>query len=194
MSQDLLFPEMPVAKPGHPLFVAIFPPAELQQHIAAVGGELRQKHRLTGRQRSQNNLHITLCDFSGNKESFEKIVEVARIACGAVASAVPPFEIGLDRAQSFKGREGNSFVLKTSVMPEALKALRARLLAEFVRQGCLPKFESGNNPHVTLLYDKQLIVEHPIEPVCWTAGEIVLVESHVGEGRYSFLGRWNLDG
>jgi 2'-5' RNA ligase len=72
--------------------------------------------------------------------------------------------------------------------------MRGRLLAEFMKQGCLPKFESGNSPHITLLYDKRLIPEHAIEPVRWTAGEIVLVESHVGEGRYSFLGRWNLGG
>ena len=50
------------------------------------------------------------------------------------------------------------------------------------------------NPHVTLLYDRALAPEAPVEPVSWTVSEFVLIHSLLGQTRHIVLGRWALQG
>jgi 2'-5' RNA ligase len=49
-------------------------------------------------------------------------------------------------------------------------------------------------PHMTLLYDRQLVKEHAIEMLSWTVSEFVPVHSFVGQGRHVHLARWPLRG
>jgi 2'-5' RNA ligase len=49
-------------------------------------------------------------------------------------------------------------------------------------------------PHVTLLYDKQILAPMPIDPVIWRVEEMVLVRSEVGVTKYERPGRWKLGG
>jgi 2'-5' RNA ligase len=49
-------------------------------------------------------------------------------------------------------------------------------------------------PHVTLLYDRQVLAPTPINPVAWKVEEIVLVRSEVGATKYEKPGRWKLGG
>ena len=44
-------------------------------------------------------------------------------------------------------------------------------------------------PHVTLLYGARGVEEHPIEPICWTVSEFVLIRSRKG---HDYLARWSL--
>jgi 2'-5' RNA ligase len=48
------------------------------------------------------------------------------------------------------------------------------------------------HPHLTLLYDKQSSIKASVNPVTWTAEEIVLVCSEVGRTKYHRLGAWKL--
>ncbi|RYE41204.1 MAG: hypothetical protein EOP21_08990 [Hyphomicrobiales bacterium] len=50
----------------------------------------------------------------------------------------------------------------------------------------------GFRPHVTLLYDNQLVAGREIAPVQWTVRDVVLVRSVVGQGRHVIEGRWPL--
>jgi 2'-5' RNA ligase len=47
-------------------------------------------------------------------------------------------------------------------------------------------------PHVTLLYDSRLVAEQAVSPIHWTAHELVLVHSLLGQTRYVPLARWPL--
>jgi hypothetical protein len=49
-------------------------------------------------------------------------------------------------------------------------------------------------PHVTLLYDDQLVPATAVQAIGWTATELVLVHSLLGETRHIHLGRWPLSG
>ena len=51
---------------------------------------------------------------------------------------------------------------------------------------------TGFTPHLTVLYDKKLIPEHPIMPVKWRVSEFALVHSYAGLGRYVIVQRWPL--
>jgi 2'-5' RNA ligase len=48
--------------------------------------------------------------------------------------------------------------------------------------------------HVTLLYDKRVVDEQPIEPISWTVREFVLVRSLHGQTRHTDVARWQLRG
>lgn len=47
-------------------------------------------------------------------------------------------------------------------------------------------------PHLTLLYDKELLAPQSVEPVSWTAKEIVLALGEAGAKDYHRLGSWVL--
>jgi len=75
-------------------------------------------------------------------------------------------------------------------------AREARLLQESVRAairdaGIEPISGTLPEPHVTLLYG-QGDLSQIIEPVCWTARELVLIQSITGQTRYVVRGRWQL--
>ncbi len=47
-------------------------------------------------------------------------------------------------------------------------------------------------PHITLLYDRRLVDEHPIESLGWTVTDFVFVHSLIGQGVHNHLARWPL--
>ena len=49
-------------------------------------------------------------------------------------------------------------------------------------------------PHMTVSWRGRRIPETPIDPVRWRASELVLIDSHHGEGKHEVLGRWTLSG
>jgi 2'-5' RNA ligase len=50
------------------------------------------------------------------------------------------------------------------------------------------------NPHLTMLYDEQIVLEAGIPPLRWTVHDFVLVHSVNGEARHHHLARWPLGG
>lgn len=52
---------------------------------------------------------------------------------------------------------------------------------------------AGFMPHLTLAYDRAAIPETVLdEPVRWRAGELTLIRSEQGLGRYTRLAHWPL--
>jgi RNA 2',3'-cyclic 3'-phosphodiesterase len=49
-------------------------------------------------------------------------------------------------------------------------------------------------PHVTLTYHGCRLEEQPIDPICWTIRDFVLVLSLIRRTKYVELGRWQLRG
>ena len=175
------------------LFLAVFPDPITAQRLSHLATGVRNKHRLTGRLRPPEHFHITLQYLGDESEVPENVVHAVGRACEAVANRESSFEIELDRVLSFSGRPGNCplVLIGSEDGTSALKRLHEVLVTELskhLRLGRDLKFK----PHLTLLYDKQSLVEEPVETVSWRIREIVLVRSEVGATKYQRLGAWKL--
>ena len=172
------------------LFFALFPDAGTAGHIAALAGELRDRHGLRGQPLARERFHITLTHL-GDYEGLPRDL-VAKAAEAGRRVAAPPVQARFDRAGSFAGRaRNNPFVLLSGERETPVTAFQ-RVLGEAMKATGLGHKAGPYSPHVTLLYDDAVIADHAIDPVSWTAGEFVLVHSLLGQTRHVILDRWPL--
>ncbi|HEX2748373.1 MAG TPA: 2'-5' RNA ligase family protein [Verrucomicrobiales bacterium] len=178
------------------LFLAIFPDADAVQQISERTPGLRSSHRLTGRLRPADHFHITIHWFDDYVEIPGDVVQAAGEACESVTALTPAFEVSFDRVMSFRGSQGNCpFVMAGNDQPgTALMKFHAMLSKALLKHRCPGRARSHFKPHLTLLYDRQMVHETPVKPVAWTAREIVLVHSELGATRYHRLGHWKFRG
>jgi 2'-5' RNA ligase len=185
------------ARPTDRLFLALFPPSETALQIAELAAQIRNAHALRGRPLEAARFHITLNhlgDYAGLPP------DVVRQACAAAAEAASmsqSFAVSFTRAESFAGMPRNRpLVLRGD--DEGLSALMAfhKVLGMALKKTANlgPWAKPAYTPHVTLLYDDSALDATPVPPVAWTAGEIVLVHSLLGETRHVHLARWPLSG
>ena len=175
---------------SYTLFFAIIPEPHSAQRIEQVAVELRQQHGLKGECLETDRLHLTL----HTVEQFEafvsqQVVDAALAAAARVRCA--PFSIAFDHARSFPSSD--AFVLRSDESSDsAIKHLRQLLTLELRRFELRPK--ATETPHMTMLYDKHKVAEHPIEPLHWTATRFALILSHVGAGHHQRIAEWPLVG
>lgn len=193
----LLQPEVIRGRPGrllgYNLFLAIFPPPEIAERVGLLGADLRRHHGLRGRCLRPQHLHMSLHAIAGFKHAIPvQVIDAARAAASGIAC--PPLPIAFDHACSFSNRgdpDNNAFVLRCDARSDAVVArLRQALALALRRSGLHPK--QSSTPHMTMLYDQQVVPEHPIEPICWTASRFALILSHQGLGHHEWLGHWQL--
>lgn len=179
---------------SHSLFLALFPDHATIQRICEKMAGIRQQHGLTSKMRPLDHLHLTLHWIGDYPEVPEDLVQIIGRACKQVAERVRPFEVRLDQVLSFRGRPGrNPLVLSGNDADNArLTSLHQTLLVELAKVLPMKKGGLKFHPHLTLLYDKPSNIKAPVDPVTWTAGEIVLVCSEVGRTKYHHLGGWKL--
>jgi RNA 2',3'-cyclic 3'-phosphodiesterase len=178
--------------PADGLFFAAFPELNVTAGIARLTRRLRGQHGLKGKVLAADRLHVSLChvgDYSGLPRD---IVATAYEAAATVV--MPSFVVAFDRVASFNVRsDGQALVLRGSDGVAGLMVLHTCLGAAMRRAGLrrsVPHYE----PHMTLMYGDQCIVEHAVEAIDWTVKEFVLVHSLHGQTRYVLLGRWPLRG
>jgi 2'-5' RNA ligase len=144
---------------------------------------------MRGQPLATERFHITLDhlgDFAGVPQG---IVDKALEAAARLEA--PAFDLAFDRAASFAGRaRSRPFVLQGAEGLQPLMSFRAALVAGMARRGLRAK--TGFTPHVTLLYDDSLVPVQAIEPIGWTARQLVLVHSRLGKSQHIHLGRWPL--
>jgi RNA 2',3'-cyclic 3'-phosphodiesterase len=173
------------------LFFSIFPDALTAFRIAQIARRCRRDLGLRGEPLAASRLHISLQYLGRYLEMPETVVAKARAAAARVR--MPPFAVMLDRAISFSGRADNyPLVLLGDDGVVGLRMLYRSLGAQMRKVGL--RARSDFTPHMTLIYDSRRIDEEPIEPICWTVGELVLVQSLIGETKHVRLGRWPLRG
>ena len=170
------------------LFLAFVPDADTAAHIYRLAEVVKRARKFDGRLIAPDRLHITLFFLDDGRGSRERIV---RMACEAAHEVrMSSFEISFDRIASFRGQPDNHpFVLLGDDGLNRLKLFRQTLGAQMTRKGLRHLVTTDFTPHVTLLYDKRKIDEHPIEPIAWTVGEFVLIHSLYG---HAHLARWPL--
>lgn len=179
-------PKFPPGRLPYTLFFSIFPEADVANAIAIEAAHWRRKHGLVGKPLPAHRLHVTLHDLGGHVQLPQGLVDVARQAGDAVSARV--FDVVFDRAMSFPS--SGTYVLCGGEGTARLAAFRQSLGLAIGNVG-LPVRRSFT-PHMTVLYDRQPVAEHTIEPIHWTVKEFVLINSHVGQGVHEVLGRWPL--
>lgn len=190
MSEQPLLFEMSAAKPKNDrLFVGIFLEAAGAQ-VDRLAPLLCAKHALRGALRPADIRHLTLCHIDDYDGIPAKVVEDASHACAEASSKVVPLDIQLDHAMSFPG--SRAFVLCDDGGNADLHDFQRLLLRILAKHGVRPRKQATFKPHVTLIYDNKIIPPEPVEPVCWTAHEIVLVHSFLGKTKYERRGQWQL--
>jgi 2'-5' RNA ligase len=187
MSQFSLFgAETP---PTDGLFLAILPEAHARARIEGQAQLLRSQHGLKSRMLAADRYHISLFSF-GEYHGLPRNL-VPEVMKAAAAVEVPPFDAVLDRAMSFSGGKKRPLVLCGGDNVAMLIAFH-RVASTGMQRFRLGRSKPQFMPHVTLLYDEQMIEEQPIERIGWTVTEFVLIHSLLGRGQYNILGRWPL--
>jgi 2'-5' RNA ligase len=173
------------ATSGSRLFLAAVPDADTAARIYRLACVLKRAHRFNGKLIEPERLHITLFFLGGLPE------RIVRMACEAAAEVkAPPFEILFDRYASFRGKPGSRpLVLMGDDGLDRLKSFRRTLGGAMARRGLKHLTKKDFTPHITLVYAERNVEEHPIEPICWTVNEFVLIHSMHG---HVHLARWPL--
>lgn len=179
------------ARPTDRLFFALYPDAATARQIFETAGALRERLGLDARLQEPERLHITLHHLGDHAGLPAAIVAAGQRA--AVSLAAAPFDVRFDRAESFSGRARNRpFVLRGDAGLDAVVAFQRQLGVAMARAGLARWVEPHFTPHVTLLYDHQLLPAQEIAPVQWRVQSFVLVRSLLGQHRHEVLGRWRL--
>ena len=172
------------------LMLQLKPSAQTSERLADLAAKVRRAHGLSGELIPPDRQHITL-HYLGNYPGLPP-ERVAAASAAAASVKAAPFDIVLDRAGSF-GAEGNRpLVLQVGEGLEPLTALWRSLNLTLAQNQFRKFLKSTYAPHLTLLYDRRDVPEHPIDPIRWTINEITLVHGLWGEGRHVVLGRWRL--
>ena len=188
-------PRQPVAPcdPGvpHSFFFAVVLSGT---HVAQMRDEAVRLDRMLGvggRVLEAERLHVSL-HAVGACIGVRPEADIARWCRAGNTVRCAPFDVRFDRVATFGGRS-NPLVLKSSddagvagllALHQTLGMALADTGEEIRRQRI--------TPHMTLSYGGLRIAETLIESVRWQAGELVLIDSHVGAHRHEVLGRWAL--
>lgn len=175
--------------PTDRLMFLLYPDPATAQRIAGEARRLKDVLGLRGQPLLADRFHVTLHhlgDYVGLPSDMVRKGEAA-----GAAVKVPPFQVGFDRAVSFANRPGNNpFTLQggegVEVLVEFQKALGLRMAGAGLRP------DRNFTPHVTLLYDGQVVPAQPIDPIRWTVDRFVLVRSKLGQTQHIALAEWRL--
>lgn len=181
------------SKPSDRLFFALFPDSAAVARIEALAGRLRFEHGLRAKTLRADHFHVTL-HFLGDypQDLWRPIAERAAHAASRVRAS--PFDVRFDYVASFASRRQDAPLVLRTETGEALRELHTMLGEALRGLGSLIRVAHGFEPHLTLMYDEQILPWQPVDPISWRADEFVLVRSSIGKGEYEPLGRWPLRG
>jgi 2'-5' RNA ligase len=172
---------------GLRLFFALWPQASLRALLA----QHAQSWRFAppAKPTLPDKLHLTLLFMDGvPNDRLQDLVHIG----AAVAAAAKPFALRLDQAAVWP--QGGIAHLAPSHAPRELTALHAALLQAVALAG-VPCDKRSFRPHLTLARHATAgQAPQAFAPVAWQAGELSLVQSMLGSGRYAVLDRWEFAG
>jgi 2'-5' RNA ligase len=142
---------------------------------------MREVYGLAGVPLQPEHLHVTLL-FLGDHEGLPPRLLVAAETAGRNVRTAP-FELAFNRVMSFRRKHNPPLVLCRAELCAPLLVLRHQLGADRPH---------AFKPHVTLLYDRKMLSEQEVAPISWTATEVLLIHSFIGQKRHEVLGRYPL--
>jgi 2'-5' RNA ligase len=175
------------------LFFGLLSPVDTAAAILKAGDGLRHLHGLDGRLIGPERLHVSLHGV-GHYDGVPKSIVERAYEAGAMVST-SPFPLMFDRVMSF----GNKCDRRPVVLLPGYDLARLftfhRALGEAMKRVGIGRHVTRHfNPHITLLYDRRVVPEQPIDPIRMDVQDFVLVHSLVGQSRYIELARWPLRG
>lgn len=175
--------------PTDRLMFLLYPDPGAAEEIAQEARRLREALGLRGQPLLTDRFHVTLHHLGDYVGLPGDMVAKGKVAGGALAHA--PFEVSFDRAASFANRPGNNpFTLQGGEGVQPLIAFQ-RALGEKMA-GARLKPDKSFTPHITLLYDGQVVPAQDIAPIRWTVNRFVLVQSKLGQTQHIVLQAWDL--
>lgn len=178
--------------PTDNLFFAVFPDPLTAERVAALTKAWLAAHRLEGRPVAAARLHVSIRQIGLYSGLPEAVVAAAREAASQVA--MPPFTVEFNALATFGGRSGpQPLVLHGDEGVVGLEMLRDRLSATLAAVG-LGGPMRPYTPHMTVAYGALLPRRVLIDPIRWAVGELCLVHSVIGKGRYVRLAHVALHG
>jgi 2'-5' RNA ligase len=165
----------------HRLFIGLRPPVPILSEMARIRDAFPCRSRV-----ADDRLHMTLLPFPLQPD-FPRLL--AREIVAAISSVeLPPCRIIVDRLVL----GASSALLQPSEPVIGLLSLQ-RTLAELALEAGLRSLPGHRfSPHFTLFYGGPSEHSSAIEPISWTAEELVLIHSLHGLGRHETLERWPL--
>lgn len=168
---------------AHRLFFALFPPVDLLEELARL-----RVLTVQGKAEANERLHITMFLFD---ETPEFDVEAAnRIVVALKNQALPACRVLFEQLVRGKG----STLLLPNEKLDGVFSLQDRLAALLRAHDLHPADYWQFKPHMTLRRGMAEGETLAIDPLSWTATEIVLLDSHMGLTHYEEIARWPLEG
>lgn len=168
--------------PSHRLFLAFLPPRPVAEEIdwcRTCFGRCRTPVAI-------GRLHLTLL-MLGDHEAAPRGL-AAKVRETLLSGAPTACRIVFDTLV----RGGRSTLLAPSEPLLGVAGFQRRLAQMLARASIAPPPQWRFSPHITLGYGQAQGATRPIDPISWTADELVLVHSLVGQTRHVALGRWPL--
>jgi 2'-5' RNA ligase len=166
----------------HRYFFALLPPPTLARRIAHAAAPWFT----SGTQVRADRLHITMSILPDFPEVPRGLEGTLRDVGGKVASA--PIAVTLDRVSAGT----RSIALRPSRRIAALDALHRQIGAHSRALGVPLRPGYAFNAHMTLGYRDGAPFSRTVAPFAWTATELVLIHSHVGQTKHEVVARWPL--
>lgn len=177
--------------PTDRLMFLLYPDAATAERIAGEARRLREALGLRGQPLQTDRFHVTLHHLGDYVGLPADLVRKGEAAGGGLSAA--PFSVAFDSAVSFASRPGNNpFTLQGGEGVQPLVRFQQRLGLEMAKAGLKP--DKAFVPHITLLYDGQVVPAQAITPIDWTVDGFALVQSKLGQTRHIVLKRWDLIG
>jgi len=177
--------------PTDRLMFLLYPDPATAERITAEARRLKRDLGLSGQPLPTDRFHITLHHLGDYAGLPNDMVSKGRAAGEAMRAA--PFEVSFDRAVSFANRPGNNpFTLQGGEGVANLIDFQGALSVAMASAGARP--DRSFTPHITLLYDGQVVPTRSITPIGWTVDRFALVHSKLGQTRHIVLQAWDLTG
>jgi len=161
-----------------PLYLMVKPPAEIAARIDALSRN--------DRRRGVDLLHMTLAAFGDLAEAPAGFLEL--VIRGLDDFDAGAFAVRFDRIECRKAT-----TLRSSAPLSAAWEFQ-RQLAEYFHRHRFKEFNLPPELHVTINYRGDDLGAEAIDPIEWTATEMLLVESVTSQARHIVHGRWPLPG
>jgi RNA 2',3'-cyclic 3'-phosphodiesterase len=178
--------------PLHNFFFAVMIPAAHSVEFKSRFEGFQKIYPFRGKPIEPDRLHLSVCTAYKGNDLPCKVTRNAIRAGDAIRFA--PFALTFERALSYQNRQSRKpFVLTAQAGSEAVNGLRFQIGNAYSSlSGSLCYKHQSISPHVTLIWDKVVVPEQPVEPLSMIVQEFALVHSYVGKSRYDIVKQWPL--
>ena len=150
---------------------------------------MRDDQSLPGRPIEPDRLHVTLYHLGNFIDQIPpSLLPSAQVAAESIE--MPPFVVTFDRI----GGTNGPLLLRPSGGSEGLRFFQHTLSTALAKAGWRRRVRFAFSPHITLSYAVGAIPEQPVDPICWTVRDFVLIESLLDEHRHIIRGSWAIRG